>query len=109
VGLRDLREAIGGMPKASDRSAAALPRVKQYRERDGQFHFKLEDGAGALLLQSAPFANPKEAGAWVARFRNEGAACLDAALAVAHLADGVSRDAAAVALDALKAAESADA
>jgi tryptophanyl-tRNA synthetase len=110
VGLRDLRDAGAtardGAPRAK---SAALPQVKQYRERDGQFYFKLADGEGALLLQSAAFANPKEAGAWIARLRQDGAACLDAVLAVAQLGEGATRDAAAAALDALKAAESADA
>jgi tryptophanyl-tRNA synthetase len=110
VGLRDLRDAtvaVAGAAAAA-KAGAVLPRVKQYRERDGQFYFKLDDGEGAVLLQSAAFANPKDAGSWVARLRQDGAACLDAVLAVAQLGEGASRDAAAAALDALK-AESADA
>jgi len=108
VGLRDLREAPGA-GVAVARAKPALPQVKQYREGDGRFYFKLVDGEGALLLQSEGFAQPKDAGQWVARFRRDGGACVDDALAIARLADGASRDSVAAALDALKAAESADA
>jgi tryptophanyl-tRNA synthetase len=101
VGLRDLREAPTTTDKPRAR-AVALPQVKQYRERDGQFYFKLAEADGTLLLQSRAFANPKDAGAWIARFRQEGAACLDGVLAVAGLGEGVERAAVATALDALK-------
>jgi tryptophanyl-tRNA synthetase len=103
VGLRDLRDAQVTRVAQAPAKVAALPHVKQYRERDGQFYFKLADGDGALLLQSRGFANPKEAGAWIARFRQDGAACLDGVLAVAELATGVERAVVAAALDALKA------
>jgi tryptophanyl-tRNA synthetase len=102
VGLRDLRDA----PAASavtPRAKAAVPQVKQYRERDGQFYFKLAEADGGLLLQSRAFSNPKDAGAWIARFRQDGAACLEGVLAVADLADGVERAAVEAALEALKA------
>jgi len=102
VGLRDLREAPAAVDKPRAKNVV-LPQVKQYRERDGQFYFKLADADGALLLQSRGFANPKDAGAWIARFRQDGAACLDGVLAVADLAEGVDRAAVASALDALKA------
>lgn len=42
---------------------------KQYRESDGQFYFKLTDGAGALLLQSDGFASPRDAGQLIARLK----------------------------------------
>jgi tryptophanyl-tRNA synthetase len=105
MGLRDLRDAPAA-PVAEARAATALPQVKQYRERDGQFYFKLAAGDGTPLLHSRGFANPKEAGAWIARFRQDGAACLDEVLAVAQLDEGAARDGVAAALDALKAAES---
>ena len=61
VGLRDLsRQVVDGAAKASTK--AALPTFKQYRESDGRFYFKLLDGEGALLLQSAGFDQPKDAG-----------------------------------------------
>jgi tryptophanyl-tRNA synthetase len=103
VGLRDLRDAPGASTPAPRAKAAATPQVKQYRERDGRFHFKLADADGALLLQSHGFANPKDAGAWIVRFRRDGAGCLDGVLAVADLAEGVERAAVAAALEALKA------
>jgi tryptophanyl-tRNA synthetase len=108
VGLRDLRDA-GPAPTATARAKPALPQFKQYREADGRFYFKLAGGDGALLLQSDGFANPKDAGAWIARFRREGAACAGDALAVARLAEGIDRAALDAALEALRAAESVDA
>ncbi|MEO7478366.1 MAG: DUF1508 domain-containing protein, partial [Lysobacteraceae bacterium] len=44
----------------------AMPQFKQYRANDGKFYFKLVDGDGDLLLQSAGFDSPKEAGALIA-------------------------------------------
>jgi len=87
--MRTLREAVGlrdlsKMPVATtpdQQKTAALPVLKQYREPDGRFHFKLADG-DTVLLQSVGFDNPKDAGAWVARFKREGAAALDAAAGV---------------------------
>jgi tryptophanyl-tRNA synthetase len=49
--------------KKSKALKAALPSFKQYRESDGQFYFKLVDAQGKLLLQSAGYASPKDAGA----------------------------------------------
>jgi tryptophanyl-tRNA synthetase len=103
VGLRDLRDAPAATSAAPARAKAATPQVKQYRENDGRFHFKLADADGRLLLQSRGFANPKDAGAWIARFRQEGAACLDGVLEFAELAAGIERHVVAAALDALKA------
>lgn len=61
VGLRDLRAQA---TEKKDKSAkAALPSFKQYREADGQFYFKFVDAQGKLLLQSAGYASPKDAGA----------------------------------------------
>ena len=48
------------------RRKSALPSFKQYREADGRFYFKLLDGDGGLLLQSAGFDSPKEAGQLIA-------------------------------------------
>ena len=87
--MRTLREAVGlrdlsKMPVATTpvaEKAAAAPVLKQYREPDGRFYFKLADG-DTVLLQSTGFDNPKDAGAWVARLKREGAAALDAAAGV---------------------------
>lgn len=61
VGLRDLsKQAVqgGGKPAAK----VALPAFKQYRDSDNRFYFKLLDGEGKLLVQSAGFDLPKNAG-----------------------------------------------
>lgn len=99
VGLRDLSKA-GDAPKVEKEKTAALPQLKQYREKDGKFYFKLTDG-DTVLLQSIGFDNPKDAGAWVARLRQEGGAALSAATAVV----AAQTPEAGTALDALKRAE----
>ncbi|MDP3701980.1 MAG: tryptophan--tRNA ligase [Hylemonella sp.] len=68
VGLRDLRAQAG--EKKDKAAKAALPSFKQYREADGQFYFKLVDAQGKLLLQSAGYASPKEAGQAVKRLQD---------------------------------------
>jgi len=106
--LRRLREAVGlrdlsRMPDvgaAQKEKAGTAPVLKQYREQDGRFYFKLADG-DTVLLQSTGFDNPKDAGAWVARLKREGAAALTEAGAVLS----VQADGAADALDALRRAE----
>ncbi|MCS3747847.1 tryptophanyl-tRNA synthetase [Xanthomonas arboricola] len=73
VGLRDLSDQAG--PAAAQAGEKiALPVFKQYRENDGQFYFKLNDGAGALLLQSDGFASPRDAGQLIARLKQAGQA-----------------------------------
>jgi tryptophanyl-tRNA synthetase len=74
VGLRKLGdEAQTATAKASK---AALPSFKQYRETDGQFHFKFVDAQGRLLLQSLGFASPKDAGQAIVSLQRGGAAAL---------------------------------
>lgn len=65
VGLRDL-SSVGDKPKAKAATKAVLPLFKQYREADGQFYFKLLDGEGNLLLQSAGYPAPRDAGQRIA-------------------------------------------
>jgi len=78
VGLRAL-DAQAATPGAPARTAkAALPVFKQYREKDGLFYFKLTDPKGAVLLQSAGFAAPREAAQVMARLQAEGHTALDA-------------------------------
>jgi tryptophanyl-tRNA synthetase len=88
--LAELREAVGlrhfaagATPTAAARTpeVAAPPQFKQYRDADGQFYFKLVDGSGRVLLQSVPFASPRDAGQRIAALRREG---------LAHLADTAS-------------------
>jgi tryptophanyl-tRNA synthetase len=110
--LTELRHAVGlrtmlAVPQAKAAKAHAdkseLPVFKQYREADGQFYFKLTAADGALLLQSQAFAEGREAGGWVKRFKTEGAAAL--ADAPVSLAEGIALATVATALAALVAHE----
>ena len=74
VGLRAFTAVAAPAPVKAEKSA--LPVFKQYREADGQFYFKLNAPDGHLLLQSTGFASGREAGQWVARLKQEGAAAL---------------------------------
>ena len=76
VGLRDLSKITASAKQAKGKSAAAA-QFKQYREKDGKFYFKLSDADGDVLLQNRGFDNPKDAGAWIARFRDDGAVALE--------------------------------
>jgi tryptophanyl-tRNA synthetase len=82
VGLRGLGTqsagALAGAVSATPSPAGmgALPTFKQYREKDGQFYFKLVDAKGQLLLQSTGFASPRDAGQAIARLQGEAAAAL---------------------------------
>ena len=82
VGLRGLgtqRAGAGAGAVSATPSPAgtgALPTFKQYREKDGQFYFKLVDAKGQLLLQSTGFASPRDAGQAIARLQGEAAAAL---------------------------------
>jgi tryptophanyl-tRNA synthetase len=76
VGLRSLATTSASGPAKAAKVAAAS--FKQYREKDGQFYFKLVDAKGALLLQSLGFVSPKEAGVAIAQIKQDGLAALDA-------------------------------
>jgi len=76
VGLRSLGTTSASGPAKAAKAAAAS--FKQYREKDGQFYFKLVDAKGTLLLQSLGFASPKEAGVAIAQIKQDGLAALDA-------------------------------
>jgi len=101
VGLRRMVASAAVQAGASAAAKPAVPVFKQYREADGQFYFKLTTASGQLLLQSAAFAEGREAGNWVKRFKAEGAAAL--AGAPVSLGEGVSQADAEVALNALMA------
>ena len=75
VGLRSLASSATGPAKAAKVAAASF---KQYREKDGQFYFKLVDAKGALLLQSLGFESPKQAGVAIALIKQEGLGALAA-------------------------------
>ena len=74
VGLRSFTAPLKTAAAKSEKPA--LPVFKQYREADGQFYFKLNAADGTPLLQSRGFAGGRDAGAWVARLKREGAAAL---------------------------------
>jgi tryptophanyl-tRNA synthetase len=98
VGLRNLRASAGTGQAAKASAKQALPSFKQYRESDGRFHFKLVDAQGRLLVQSAGFTSPKDAGAAIARLQKEGEGAWDALAAQLAMADGVQREEVAQAL-----------
>jgi tryptophanyl-tRNA synthetase len=76
--LEEMRDAVGLRTFSSVRSVASPgsavrpqppaagaskpPAMRQYREADGKFHFKLVANGGAVLLQGGPFESGAEAG-----------------------------------------------
>ncbi|MFZ3218693.1 MAG: tryptophan--tRNA ligase, partial [Rhodoferax sp.] len=74
VGLRKLGDQTKATAPKSTK--AALPSFKQYREADGQFHFKLVDAQGRLLLQSLGFESPRQAAQTIGLLQKEGASAL---------------------------------
>jgi tryptophanyl-tRNA synthetase len=104
VGLRKMVAVPVAQAKAQGTQAkSAVPVFKQYREADGQFYFKLTSADGGLLLQSQAFADGREAGGWVKRFKQEGAQALTGAPVA--LASGVAQADVDAALSALVAAQ----
>ena len=97
VGLRSLGSAAAEPTKAAKVAAASF---KQYREKDGQFYFKLVDAKGALLLQSLGFESPKQAGVAIALIKQDGLGAL-AALRSQLADERASAEALQAALDSL--------
>ena len=86
VGLRSLQSMSAGPATKTSRTAA--PAFKQYREKDGQFYFKLVDAQGKLLLQSTGFAVPRDAAQAMASLQQQGETGIEALRAqVSLLAD----------------------
>ena len=83
VGLRSLDASSGAASAKATKVASAS--FKQYREKDGQFYFKLVDAKGTLLLQSRGFASPKDAGTAIAQIKQQGLSAI--AAMQAQLAD----------------------
>jgi tryptophanyl-tRNA synthetase len=73
VGLRGLAQSVKTTAKAVKTETASL---KQYREADGRFYFKLVDAKGAVLLQSRGLDSPQMAGQSIALLKARGAAAL---------------------------------
>lgn len=89
VGLRNLRSSMQAIQGKS--AKAALPVLKQYREKDGLFYFKLVDPRGRLLLQSLSFESPRDAAQAIGQLQTEGEAALAALAGKLSLVDGVSQ------------------
>ena len=100
VGLRGLQTAAPVAPRA-DAAKAAPPVIKQYREADGKFYFKLVDPHGRVLLQSSAFDSGREAGRCIAALKADAAGALRDAPVVRG--DGVSEHDVVEALQALTA------
>jgi tryptophanyl-tRNA synthetase len=105
VGLRDLRSQVD--VAASKSAKASLPTVKQYRESDGKFYFKLVDAHGRLLLQSLAFESPRDAGQAVRKIQTAGASALTELAEKVQHAEGVAAEDVARALRALEDANQA--
>jgi tryptophanyl-tRNA synthetase len=75
VGLRAL-DSVAAPAHPAKVAKSASPSVKQYRESDGRFYFKLVDGSGQTLLQSQGFDSPRQAAEAVSQLREHGAAAL---------------------------------
>ena len=98
--IKELRHAVGlrslasngstGQASSSKTARAAVASFKQYREKDGQFYFKLVAPQGRVLLQSLGFASPKDVGMAIGQLqKNDGTALADWGQQVA-LGEGVS-------------------
>jgi tryptophanyl-tRNA synthetase len=76
VGIRPLSIPIVTAKKTVFATEASLPKLQQYREKDGQFYFKLSAADGTLWLQSVAFADPKACGKVVTALKNYSAESL---------------------------------
>jgi tryptophanyl-tRNA synthetase len=74
VGLRNLRSSTETV--SAKLVKTATPALKQYREKDGLFYFKLVDARGRLLLQSLSFESPRDAAAAIAQLQTQGSQAL---------------------------------
>ena len=99
VGLRRLSAST--QPQAAKADKVALASFKQYREKDGQFYFKLAAADGEVLLQSKAFDSGKVAGQTIAQLQRDGAAALAALTEVLEPLDTAAHTAASAALVAL--------
>lgn len=61
VGLRSFKQPLQKVQQATKKSAK-VARLVSFREKDGQFYFRLVNANGDELLLSKGFANPKQLG-----------------------------------------------
>lgn len=71
VGLRTFRVQAQEQKK-SKKTKTVSPVLKQYRDTDGLFYFKLIDSDGKLLLTSGKLASGKEVGKLLGQFKTQG-------------------------------------
>ena len=94
--MRELRQAVGLRPLVAKAASTALqkvtkasaPNVKQYRDADGLFYFKLISANGQLLVQSSGFVSPQEAAKVISRLR-QGSDGLNAMKSYLTLGEGI--------------------
>jgi tryptophanyl-tRNA synthetase len=90
VGLRNLRSSTE--TASAKPTKTAMPTLKQYREKDGLFYFKLVDARGRLLLQSLSFESPRDAAAAIAQLQTQGSQALAKLQDKLALVEGVSTE-----------------
>ncbi len=100
VGLKSFTQADAPAAQAKNTKAAKVL-FKQYREKDGNFYFKLSMNGRDLFVSDA-FASGRDAGTWVGRLKRETELPADAPI---HLLEGVSADEVAAALASLRTEE----
>ena len=103
VGLRPLQATVTTQASKADKTT--LPTFKQYREKDGQFYFKLADAKGHVLLQSAGFASPKDCGQTIAQLKAQGWSAAAALHSLAQVGSDTNASDVDAALQALREAE----
>jgi tryptophanyl-tRNA synthetase len=81
--MAELRHAVGLRPLSAQvptqkikAAKAASASFKQYREKDGQFYFKLVDPQGIIMLQSRGFTSPRDAGLAIGQLIDNGLSAL---------------------------------
>jgi len=83
--MGELRHAVGLRPLSAQLTAkqakaakTATASFKQYRQKDGQFYFKLVDPQGEILLQSRGFTSPRDAGLAIEQLIENGISAVQA-------------------------------
>ena len=99
VGLRSLGTAQQKTSTKASKTAVAA--FKQYREKDGQFYFKLVSAQGDVLLQSKAYASPQVAGQRIAQLQQQGITALNAMANELESLDAAAHAAVVVALEQL--------
>lgn len=91
----------GAASPVKEKEKKAVPVIKQYREKDGRFYFKLVDENGRLLIQSHGFVSGKEAGLVIQSLKKHGFGSI---MEQIDLAEGVTPPEISAALEAIEAA-----